>query len=179
MSGVLAKGYAYHSQITSKLQATDCIWVDLLRQVRHGECHEDLKTLLDWRPMPPHKLQLSSCVVTMKWNSMTALSKTRGLILINCPAFDTAQGHQPNLEKRWRRSPVETNSTNMVDYRRSRTCTGHGSHYIITLHTCQWSYSQLFMTALSCIWVWGGRQLQFKGERLPLPAPVELCSAHR
>ena len=54
---------------------------------------------------------------------MTALSKTRGLKLplIICPAFDSAQGRQLNLEEKVAlaikyKEAAETNDTNMVDY---------------------------------------------------------------
>ena len=60
--------------------------------------------------------------VQMKWASMTALSKTRGLrlTLTICPAFDSAQGRQLNLEEKDAlaikyKEAAETNGTNMVD----------------------------------------------------------------
>ena len=53
---------------------------------------------------------------------MTALSKTRGLglTLTICPAFDSAQGRQLNLEEKDAlamkyKEAAETNGTNMVD----------------------------------------------------------------
>ena len=104
-------------RLTTQVRVTDQVWVDLLRRARHGECHEDdLKTLrglvLTGSQCPPTDF---SCppwneavlvtprhAVRMKWNSMTAQSKTwgLGLTLLMCAAFDTVEGRPLNLEEK-------------------------------------------------------------------------------
>ena len=104
-------------RLTQQVRVTDPVWVDLLRRARHGECHEeDLETLrglmltdsrcppTDFSSPPWSNAVLVTLrhAVRMKWNSMTARSKTRGLglTLIICPAFDTVQGRKLNMEEK-------------------------------------------------------------------------------
>ena len=55
------------------MRTTDCAWLDLLQRTRHGECHEDLKTILDQRRTPWSEAVFVTPqhAVRMKWNSMT------------------------------------------------------------------------------------------------------------
>ena len=104
-------------RLTIQVRVTDQVWVNLLRHARHGECHEeDLNTLRGLVLTDPQcPLTDFSCppwneavlvtprhAVRMKWNSMTAQSKTRGLglTLLTCPAFDTVEGRPLNLEEK-------------------------------------------------------------------------------
>ena len=104
-------------RLTIQVRVTDQVWVNLLQRARHGECHEeDLKTLCalvltdqqcpltDFSSPPWNEAVLVTPrhAVRMKWNSMTAQSKTRGLrlTLLLCPAFDSVGGRPLNLEEK-------------------------------------------------------------------------------
>ena len=105
-------------RLTIQVRVTDSVWVDLLRRTRHGKCTEmDLAmlrglVLTDTRcpatdfSQPPWSeavLITPRHAVRMKWNSMKAHTKTRGigLTLITCPAFDTVQGRQLNVNEKY------------------------------------------------------------------------------
>lgn len=73
--------------------------------------------------MPGHPLRIPS--------ACTVHDICTGTAFIICPAFDTAQGHQPNLKEKAAlvtkpKRNGRNKTTNIVDYRLSGTCTGRG-----------------------------------------------------
>ena len=104
--------------LTTQVRVMDSVWVDLLRWARHGKCFkEDLLTLQELVLIDPKcpltdfsKPPWSEAVlmtpwhtVRIKWNSLKAQVMTRslGLMLITCPAFDTVHGWQLNMDEKY------------------------------------------------------------------------------
>jgi len=105
-------------QLKTQVQVTDPEWQDLLHHVRHGDCNEIhlgmlRQLVLSHKSCPVTNFTCSPWqdailvtprhTVRMKWNSMSAKTRTQTLqiSLIKCPAFDTIQGLQLSLEEKF------------------------------------------------------------------------------